>query len=196
MTSKKRLFVSHSSRDQEKARKIVRGLRAAEYDVWYDEDNLGLGPLEPWFHEKIQTCQVFVILLSPDALASGWVQYELKTAQEWAATHGEPAIAPLVIEPCQVPPSLANYKYVAFDADFSPGDYVIELLNLLRATEEAKVAAAAQQTPPPQASPGPAPTTGNSYSVGNITGSGNVIQQGSNNRIDGTPPPRPGNLEK
>jgi hypothetical protein len=63
--------------------------------VWYDEHNLGAGQLLEEIQRELNARPVFVVLLSPDALASKWVQRECKWAYTVAplASSGEQVLA-------------------------------------------------------------------------------------------------------
>jgi Flp pilus assembly protein TadD len=77
-----RIFVSHSHEDDTFCRALVEGLRQAGADVWYDEHNLGSGQLLDTIEVELRERPVFVLVLSPAALASPWVRDETK----WAFT--------------------------------------------------------------------------------------------------------------
>src|SRR5215831_17261691 len=76
-----RLFVSHSTQDNPWCRELVAALTAAGLDVWYDERGLtgGVSWVQTLQHE-VQTRDVLLLILSPDAWASQWVQEEVQLA--------------------------------------------------------------------------------------------------------------------
>lgn len=78
--SQMRIFLSHSSQDKPFADALVRALRGAEADVWYDEHNLGAGVLRREIMRELADRPVFVVVVSKAALQSDWVQDEC----EWA----------------------------------------------------------------------------------------------------------------
>lgn len=76
-----RVFVSHSHQDNEWCRPMVAALKAVGYDVWYDETGLKGGAA--WVAEiqrEVQARDVFLLVLTPEAWASQWVQDELQLA--------------------------------------------------------------------------------------------------------------------
>jgi formylglycine-generating enzyme required for sulfatase activity len=75
-----RVFVSHSHSDNEFCRRLVADLRAAGADVWYDEHNLGWGELRREIERQMPTRPYFVVILSPDAVQSDWVNREIDGA--------------------------------------------------------------------------------------------------------------------
>ena len=76
-----RLFVSHSHNDTTWCNEFVTALKNLGFDVWYDRDGLFVG--SQWvkrLEQEIQGREVFIIVLTPDAWASQWVQSELSLA--------------------------------------------------------------------------------------------------------------------
>jgi uncharacterized protein YegL len=75
------IFVSHSTADHEWCIELVRVLKAAGYDVWYDSTSLRAG--ESWIetieHEIMQR-ELFILIDSPAALDSRWVRDEINLA--------------------------------------------------------------------------------------------------------------------
>ena len=74
------VFVSHSHDDAAFCRAIVEGLRDAGADVWYDEHNMGSGELGRTIEQEVRRRPVFVVILSPAALHSRWVEDETRWA--------------------------------------------------------------------------------------------------------------------
>lgn len=74
------IFVSHSHEDSVFCRALVEALRHAGADVWYDEHNMGLGRLGPTIEHELEYRSVFVLILSPSALRSHWVEDETRWA--------------------------------------------------------------------------------------------------------------------
>src|SRR5437879_4613910 len=75
-----RVFVSHSQHDVEFARELVGALRAGGADVWCDEDTMQSGYLGPVIERELQTRPQFIVILSPAALRSQWVEEECRWA--------------------------------------------------------------------------------------------------------------------
>src|SRR5258708_40221716 len=73
-----RIFVSHSSKDNEFGVRLVQDLRrklGSEDAVWYDSHG-GLFGGDSWWEtikKELTARHVFMVVLSPDALASKWV---------------------------------------------------------------------------------------------------------------------------
>jgi formylglycine-generating enzyme required for sulfatase activity len=76
-----RLFISHSSQDVVWCRPFVIALRAANCTCFYDEDSIP-GTVE-WLQliqQELIACDLFVLVLTPIAWESVWVQRELALA--------------------------------------------------------------------------------------------------------------------
>jgi hypothetical protein len=78
--SAKRVFVSHSHADNDFSRRLVQSLTEAGLSVWYDEQNLGAGHLAEIIERELSQADTYIIVLSPSALASQWVQDERQHA--------------------------------------------------------------------------------------------------------------------
>jgi hypothetical protein len=71
--SRLRVFLSHSSQDKAAADQFALTFRQAGADIWYDEESLGAGHLRRTIMKELTDRSIFVVLLSPVALASSWV---------------------------------------------------------------------------------------------------------------------------
>ncbi len=77
------VFLSHSDQDREMASRVAEMLRAHGVPVWFSQTNI-VGA-QQWHDEigaALGRCDWFVVLLSPDAVASKWVKRELLFALE------------------------------------------------------------------------------------------------------------------
>src|SRR3974390_2286254 len=75
------LFVSHSSQDKAAIGNLLTALRAADQQVWLDEE---LGGGEAWWRtilEEIRGCEVFIFALSNNSLASKLCRDEMRYAE-------------------------------------------------------------------------------------------------------------------
>jgi hypothetical protein len=69
-----------------------------------------------------------IVVLSPAAVASGWVKKELRTALHQAIYGGRDAVIPILREACEIPPFLRDVKYLDIQADH---DYPVGLEKLV-----------------------------------------------------------------
>jgi tetratricopeptide (TPR) repeat protein len=119
-----RIFISHSSGDNDFGVTLLQRLRAEGYDVWYDgqgrpnaetgEWTGGLYAGDSWQKQIVKEMserEVLVILLSPRAVASEWVQDEIAMALG-RKNDRDPAkravVVPVLRERCEIPKQLAD----------------------------------------------------------------------------------------
>lgn len=112
-----RVFVSHHHGDVAFCRPFVEGLRAHGLDVWYDETNLLAGALRERIEAVLQTCEHFVVVLSPGAVASKWVNAEIDAALELERTGKLRTFLPVIGVACEVPLLLQRYKRIGGPAN-------------------------------------------------------------------------------
>jgi hypothetical protein len=94
------IFLSHSSRDLQFASKVVQTLRSHGLKVWFSPKHIEGG--QQWHDEigkALNRCDWFLILLSPDAVSSQWVSWELQFAV--AEKRYTNKIVPLLLRDCE-----------------------------------------------------------------------------------------------
>ncbi|HEX5807171.1 MAG TPA: toll/interleukin-1 receptor domain-containing protein, partial [Anaerolineales bacterium] len=75
------VFISYSHKDTGYAHALASELQGKGFDVWIDE-RLDYG--SQWPHEvqkQLDSCSAFILIMSPRAYASEWVQSELQRAK-------------------------------------------------------------------------------------------------------------------
>ena len=103
MPSYPTVFVSHSHKDNAFGLRLIADLRArlGDENVWYDVSG-GLHGGDEWWREivrQITARDVFVVILSPNALASPFVQREMAMAYQLHLTRGK-RLLPIRYRPC------------------------------------------------------------------------------------------------
>lgn len=150
-----RIFVSYARVDKPFCVQIVDTLNA--HDVWYDQ-RLYAG--QHWWREilrRLDWCEGFIYLLSPESLESQYCQREFELAQRL-----ERHIVPVRIhEDITLPPSLADVQYVDFSKGITP-EAVRDLLNSVHVVERENNSSKPDPDPSPDPSPAhtPFPTIG------------------------------------
>jgi outer membrane protein assembly factor BamB len=150
-----RIFVSHSHKDNDFGIRLIADLRAALGDdaaVWYDASG-GLHGGEAWWRNivaQISARSVFLVILSPDAMASPWVNDEIDLAWKQKNSPDGKIILPVLYRACQVREDLQTRQIVSF---LPPKPYEMALGELFAALGLSVSAATtykhpAQQTPP------------------------------------------------
>ncbi|MCP4363550.1 MAG: SUMF1/EgtB/PvdO family nonheme iron enzyme [Chloroflexi bacterium] len=101
----KQIFVSHSSKDAEMAQRVAHDLRANGYDIFITPDSIRPG--EKWvpaIGRGLDESGVFLVLLTPNAINSKWVNNEANTAIA-LDNENEARLLFLNVQDCK-PPSL------------------------------------------------------------------------------------------
>ena len=101
-------FICYSRRDAEFVVDLAAGLKKRGCRVWLDQWNLGPG--DDWdqaIDAALATCAALLIVLSPDAVSSGEVRGELRSA-----LNQKKHIVPVLYRACAVPRQLQNTQYL------------------------------------------------------------------------------------
>lgn len=136
------VFISYSRRDLSFVERLAGDLQNAGLDVWYDMSSLGGG--SRWSREieaGIKKSQYVIIVLSPDSVASEWVEREFLFASNLRRK-----IIPLLYRPCELPISYLDLNYI----DVQRKNYRENFDELLRAldTDLTKLSSPTQVKPP------------------------------------------------
>ncbi|MCF7764156.1 MAG: TIR domain-containing protein [Verrucomicrobia bacterium] len=138
------VFISYSSKDQERVFGLTDRLRSAGISVWVDQSGIGAATL--WSKEiasAIKGCKVLVLMVTPNSVTSRNVTREVSLASE----QNKP-ILPVLLESTQIPEEL-EYHLAGIQhldvAGLSPAESVQEILPTLQrllGSEGVEVAAA------------------------------------------------------
>jgi TIR domain len=118
-TTQRRIFLSHSHMDNEFGTRLAQDLRYALKDenaVWYDVLG-GLHGGENWWEkivEEITSRDVFIVVLSPDAVQSPWVRDEINLAWKQKNSLRGKLIIPLLYRACRVREDLDTLQVISF----------------------------------------------------------------------------------
>lgn len=116
------IFVSHASQDKRIAERVAMGLKAFDYDTWYDDWELLAGDsIVERIEAAISKTDVLLVLLSKSSVESQWVQRELSTGLARQLSGKGVMVIPIVVEDCDIPQLLAGTKYVDLRNDFEHG---------------------------------------------------------------------------
>ena len=142
-----KIFVSYARVDKPYCIRIIETLHA--HDVWYDQ-RLYAG--QDWWKEilrRLDWCEAFIYLLSPESVRSLYCRRELGIARRLKR-----AIIPVRIKHgTALPAEMQNWQYVDL-ADSLTVENVSQLLNSILMVERQKAAAPPAPTPaPPQDGP-------------------------------------------
>src|SRR6266536_2426897 len=132
-----RIFVAHSSKDHNFCLRLVNDLRRVLGDnsaVWYDAQG-GLQVGDIWWHKIMQELKarsIFIVVLSPDAIESKWVNSEIDLA--WKQMHSSTGklIIPILYRACKIRDDLDLLQSVSF---LPPKTYAQAFKELILALE-------------------------------------------------------------
>jgi len=118
----KRIFISHSSKDQEAVLRLAEDLKRAGVEVWLDQYEIQVGDrITQKVQEGLKDARYLTVWLTREAIGSGWVQNEWQSKFSVEIAGGQKVILPLLAEDCEMPPLLADRKYADFRTDYSQG---------------------------------------------------------------------------
>jgi CRP-like cAMP-binding protein len=130
------IFMSYSRKDDLFARKLTTHLKDQRFNVWLDVFNIRAGT--SWARqigEALDQCQIMLLILSPDSLASGNVEDEWNYYLDKKKT-----IVPILYRKCDIPYRLFKLQHIDF-VNLSYGSAFTQLianLNMLYADEQMK----------------------------------------------------------
>lgn len=102
-----RVFLSHSSGDDEWCRCFCGKLQSLGFDVWIDDQGiLGADQFISVIESELEQCDVFVVILTPESWNSTWVQREIQLA---IATNK--VIVPVMYKPTSVQGFFRLYQW-------------------------------------------------------------------------------------
>lgn len=110
-------FISHSWRNGEHdfATKLADALQLYGIEkAWLDEREIpGGGHIGDRLMRGVQTCDVFLFIMSPNAVTSPWCCLELEEALKQRSETGI-QIVPLLLKDCSIPKELKDLLYIDF----------------------------------------------------------------------------------
>lgn len=107
------VFLSYSHSDRAKVAQLASYLADVGVKVWLDAEDLVAGDgLVETISGAIERADAYVVCLSPQAVASKWVNHELNTALTLEVARGKPRILPVLIEAADLPSQLVSRLYI------------------------------------------------------------------------------------
>ena len=99
-----KVFVSYSHKDKAALERLHTHLavlrRTGSIDEWFDREILAGGDIDAEISERLEASGLFLLLVSPDFLASDYcVEREMERALERHRS-GDARVVPIVVEPC------------------------------------------------------------------------------------------------
>jgi hypothetical protein len=126
-----KVFLSYTSSDSEVADAIRHDLQAAGYQVWDPSIDARLGTnFASAIGDALDTADALVILVSPEAMESDWIKWEIQHALGDERFEGR--LLPVELRPTDTLPwILRRFTVLQFDPA-RPTTKIIEALNGIR----------------------------------------------------------------
>lgn len=128
------IFISYSRKDLTFVKLLAADLKQAGFEVWYDVSRIAGG--SSWRSEiesAIRNSQFQIVVLSPDSIASKWVEREFLFASRLNLK-----IIPLMYRPCELPMNYLDTNYIDVEGD-NYGRNFHEILRALGKAAETSV---------------------------------------------------------
>lgn len=96
--SPRTVFISHDSDGERFAVKLYGKLKEEGFMPWLDKFDMYAGDLQTQLRQQVRSREVFVIVLSPAALESDWVEAELEWARKRERELGKDMLCPVALD--------------------------------------------------------------------------------------------------
>ena len=117
-----KIFLSHSSKDKKFVYRLGEDLGALGHEPWLDEWEIKVGECIPSkIDHAIGEADYVIIVLSPDAVESGWVEREWQSKYWDEIEQNETFVLPVLLRDCKIPNLLKPKKYADFRKNYSLG---------------------------------------------------------------------------
>jgi len=115
-------FISHNTESEAPAaQRLAIDLRCLGLATWIAPQSIEIGESFPSAINKgLSQSTHFLLLISPSAMKSPWVQLETDAALQ-LETEGKIKIVPLVFKECVLPPLLATRQLISFEEAYEHG---------------------------------------------------------------------------
>ncbi len=107
-------FISYARKDGAFALQLAQALRDAGVEIWIDQRNLSVGTRwDDDVQQALETCEHFLIILSPASIQSENVKNEIAVALD-----ENKIIVPVLYRDCKTPLRLRRMQHIDFTGDF------------------------------------------------------------------------------
>jgi hypothetical protein len=135
-----KLFLSHSSKDNYFAGKLGADLKKLGHEVWLDEWEIKVGDcIVQKIEEGITDSDYIIIVLTPEAIESGWVGREWKTAFWKEVNQKKVIVLPVLLKKCEIPALISTKRHADFREDYAIG--LASLTQAIRSISDTEVSA-------------------------------------------------------
>lgn len=145
--NKRKVFISHSSANKEFVDKLTRDLNENGIDTWYDKTEIMPGDnLMEKLQEGLDEATHYIFVLSPEALESKWVEYEVESTFLNTKEKGIKKFIPVKYRECKILANLGAYLHIDLSdqtvyfrhnrLEFHGDKYASELNRLIKAIKK------------------------------------------------------------
>ncbi|MEM6334608.1 MAG: toll/interleukin-1 receptor domain-containing protein [Planctomycetota bacterium] len=131
----RKAFISYSHSDHQFADHLANKLNQSGVDLFFDKWDIAPGDslVGKIFLEGLAECDLFLIALSQESVASKWVREELNTALV-KRIEGLTVVVPLLVETCDIPLPLRGLRWIDMRQDIDHG--VREIVKLVHGVND------------------------------------------------------------
>src|SRR5688572_29297140 len=117
-----KVFISHSTKDNEPVERIAERLTKDGHDVWVDTLKLRPGDnFQKKIEEGLHEAEALIVVISENSIHSRWAQQEFSTIALQQLSKREQRVIPIRIDRSEVPSYLADRWYLDFAENFAGG---------------------------------------------------------------------------
>ena len=125
-----KIFISHSSNDKVLAKRLHEDLRRLGHEPWLDEWEIQVGDsISQTIEDGIAEARYVALILSPDAVASNWVDKEWRAKYWEEVQSGTVCVLPILAKNCKIPALIHDKKYADFRESYAVG--LVELTSAI-----------------------------------------------------------------
>lgn len=122
------VFLSHNSKDKTWVINLKNALESFDVKVWLDKDEIRPGDMFAEALEKgIEESRAVALIISPEAMASGWVKAEYYRALS-LATNNQLQLIPVLYKNAEIPGFLRDRSWVDFSNEVEYDEKVNDLI--------------------------------------------------------------------
>ena len=123
------IFLSHNSADKDFVRRLAADLDSQGIKCWLDEAEIKVGEsLIEKIRDGIDSFEYVAAILSPNSIASAWVQKELDVAMNLEISGRRVKVLPVMYRKCELPGFLLGKKYADFTDESKYNEAFAELV--------------------------------------------------------------------
>ena len=128
-----KVFLSHSSSDKPRIRRIKRDLEAHHIECWIDEEEIPFGgSITEYIEKGLSESDIIMVFLSQNAVLSRWLKAEWQTLFFDQINENKITVIPVLLDKCDIPKLLKSRRIVDFSTASEYETNLSELLSQLK----------------------------------------------------------------